>query len=208
MTRAAAPSLLRAPERFFLAAVLALGVAFGIATTASATTSPAAQNVVGASTVAVATLVGPVADVSPAMSRDSYDSQAIAASATGVADDTGSIQIGRTARSGASPVSQVTANKIAGDAFRDQVAGRLESEMGFSIIGTEVRVKTPFGPRIIDILAEKNGGLVNFETKLGSSRYLTAQRAKDWWIANVGVDVLGNGTATAFPSVVIRGPLP
>ncbi len=125
-----------------------------------------------------------------------------------LADDTGSIQIGRTARSGASPVSQVTANKIAGDAFRDQVAGRLESEMGFSIIGTEVRVKTPFGPRIIDILAEKNGGLVNFETKLGSSRYLTAQRAKDWWIANVGVDVLGNGTATAFPSVVIRGPLP
>ncbi|MGC3955160.1 MAG: RHS repeat-associated core domain-containing protein [Propionicimonas sp.] len=102
----------------------------------------------------------------------------------------------------------VTANKVAGDAFRDQVASRLASEHGFKIIGTEVSVKTPLGRRVIDILAERNGGLVNFETKLGGSRYLPSQRAKDWWISTAGVDVYGNGSRVAFPTVVIRGPLP
>ena len=75
------------------------------------------------------------------------------------------------------------------------------------MFGTEIAVKTPFGRRVMDILAERNGGLVNFETKLGSSRYLPSQRAKDWWISNVGVDVFGDGNLTSFPTVVIRGPL-
>jgi hypothetical protein len=88
MTRAAAPHALGVPARFFLAAAVAVGLLVGFTTTASATTVPAAQNAVGASTVAVATHVGPSANISPAMSRDSYDSQAITASATGVAANT------------------------------------------------------------------------------------------------------------------------
>jgi hypothetical protein len=106
------------------------------------------------------------------------------------------------------PKATVQTNKIAGDAFRDQVAARLESELGFDVIGTEVSVKTPLGRRAIDILAERNGGLVNFETKLGASRYRPSQRAKDWWISNIGVDIYGNGNQVTFPTMVIRGPLP
>ncbi len=88
MTAPAAPRAVGAPARFFLAAVLALGVAFGFATTASATTRAAAQNAVGASTVTLASFVGVSGDVSPATHLESYDSQAITASATGVAANT------------------------------------------------------------------------------------------------------------------------
>jgi hypothetical protein len=87
MTAPATPSLLGAPARFLLAAVLALGLAFGIAATASAASSPAAENAVGASTAALASSVGLSGDVSPATHLESYDSQAISASATGVAAD-------------------------------------------------------------------------------------------------------------------------
>ena len=108
---------------------------------------------------------------------------------------------------GPTAVSGVRANKVAGDAFRDHVASRLESKEGFRVVGVEVSVKTPLGRRQIDILAERNGGLVAFETKLGGSRYLPKQRAKDWYIARGGVDIYGTGTRTPFQTVVIRGPL-
>ena len=117
--------------------------------------------------------------------------------------------LGQTSKTATKGVQSTTVqtNKVAGDAFRDHVASRLGSEHGFNVIGTEVSVKTPLGRRVIDVLAERNGGLVNFETKLGGSRYLPSQRAKDWWISNVGVDVYGNGSRVTFPTVVIRGPL-
>ena len=66
--------------------------------------------------------------------------------------------------------------------------------------------KTLLGRRVIDMLAERNGGLVNFEIKRGSSRYLPSQRAKDWWIGRVGVDIYGDGTRVKIPTVVVRGP--
>ena len=106
----------------------------------------------------------------------------------------------------ADDVALVTKNRIAGNEFRDLVASRLEADEGFAVLGKEVGVKTPFGMRYMDILAQRNGGLVNFETKLGGSRYLPSQRAKDWWISRVGVD-LGDGGLTQIPTVLIRGPL-
>lgn len=88
MTATAAPRALGVPARFFLAAVVAVGLMVGAAATASATTVPAAQNAVGASTVTLASVVGSSGDVSPATSRDAYDSRVVSASATGVAADT------------------------------------------------------------------------------------------------------------------------
>jgi len=107
----------------------------------------------------------------------------------------------------ADDVAQVTKNRIAGNEFRDLVATRLEAEEGFTVLQKEFGVRTPFGWRYIDILAQRNGGLINFETKLGKSRYLLSQRVKDWWISRVGADVYGDGTLTKIPAVLIRGPL-
>jgi hypothetical protein len=87
MTRAVAPHALGAPARLFLAAAVGVGLLVGIAASASATTVPAAQNAVGASTSATAPLVGLSTDVSPAMGRDSCAPQTVSASATGVAAD-------------------------------------------------------------------------------------------------------------------------
>ena len=116
--------------------------------------------------------------------------------------------VGRTAAGeGAAATSGVAANRTAGNAFRDTVADRLENELGFNIVGKEVTVRTPLGRRVFDILGERNGGLVNFETKLGGSRYLPRQRAKDFYLSRFGADVLGTGTRTKIPTVVIRGPL-
>jgi RHS repeat-associated protein len=103
----------------------------------------------------------------------------------------------------AADLASVTMNRAAGNLFRDEVAGRLAA-IGFNIIGTEVRVGTGLGARIIDILAERNGSLIAFETKLGSSRYLASQRAKDWWIANVGGEL--NGAIVRISTLLIRGP--
>jgi hypothetical protein len=99
----------------------------------------------------------------------------------------------------------VGANKVAGDAFRDEVADRLP-DLGFDVVRKEASVSTPFGTRRIDILAERNGSLVNVETKLGSSRYLPSQRAKDIWMSRVGVNLYGTGELVRIPTMVIRGP--
>ena len=128
--------------------------------------------------------------------------------AGGVTLADGAESIGASADAGGSTLAPVTANRIAGDAFRDEVASRLETEYGFTVLATEVTIRTPLGIRRIDILAERNGELIAFETKLGNSPYLPSQRAKDWWMANGGVDVFDNGTLTPIPTVVIRGPLP
>jgi hypothetical protein len=101
-------------------------------------------------------------------------------------------------------VAGVAANKVAGDLFRDQVASRL-GDYGFTVIAKEVTVKTPFGIRVLDILAERGGSLVIFETKTGGARRSASQVAKDAWIARVGVDVFRNGQRVRIPTVVIRG---
>jgi RHS repeat-associated protein len=98
---------------------------------------------------------------------------------------------------------QILANQAAGNAFRDATANRLTAE-GWNIVGTEVRVNTPLGVRITDILAERNGDLVGFETKVGASRYLPSQIAKDTYISRFG-GTLGDGSTIRYPTVLIRG---
>ncbi len=136
MTRAAAPSLLRAPARFFLAVVVAVGLLIGAAASASAASPPAAQNVVGASTVTLAPLVGPSGDVSPAMSRDSYDSQAQTASATGVAANTSAFSNLTHSSSGIAPYSvqrTVTAGQGGSIQAHHLIERRFADVMGQSV---------------------------------------------------------------------------
>ena len=100
-------------------------------------------------------------------------------------------------------VPQVLANQAAGNAFRDATAARLEGE-GWNIADTEFRVNTPFGIRVTDILGERNGDYCGFETKLGGSRYLPSQMAKDTYISRFG-GTLSDGSMIRYPTVVIRG---
>ena len=83
-------------------------------------------------------------------------------------------------------VPQVAANRLAGDAFRDEIAGLLKAEG--RDVGTEVYKSTPFGKRFIDIEVSKDGQVLGgIETKFGGSRYTPVQQTKDWWLkANEG----------------------
>jgi hypothetical protein len=77
--------------------------------------------------------------------------------------------------------SLVQQNKVVGDAFRDEV-GDLMRSAGREV-ETEVTKRTPFGARRIDIEVSTQGKpLGGIETKVGSSRYLPSQRAKDAWL--------------------------
>jgi RHS repeat-associated protein len=102
-----------------------------------------------------------------------------------------------------SDVPQVLANQAAGNAFRDATASQLQGD-GWDIVGTEVRVSTPLGVRVTDILAERGGNLVGFETKLGSSPYLPSQVAKDVYISRFG-GTLADGSTIRYPTVLVRG---
>jgi len=80
-------------------------------------------------------------------------------------------------------VSQVLKNQKAGNAFRDELAALLRKEG--RDVQTEVYKKTPFGKRFIDIEVSQNGTVLGgIEAKVGSSRYRTLQRLKDWWLKN------------------------
>lgn len=84
----------------------------------------------------------------------------------------------------------VQANKLAGDAFRDQVAAGLSAE-GRGV-QTEVYKKTPFGGRRIDIeVSDRPGGttLGGIEAKAGGSPYKPSQRAKDEYLRRQGYPV-------------------
>jgi hypothetical protein len=80
----------------------------------------------------------------------------------------------------------VTANKKAGDAFRDEIA-EMFSKAGYGV-RKEVGKVTPFGVRRIDIEVSSPLGKVlgGIETKLGQSRYTPSQRAKDAWLGIMG----------------------
>jgi len=76
---------------------------------------------------------------------------------------------------------QVTLNKEAGDAFRDEIADQFE-KAGYEV-EKEVVKETPFGLRKMDIQVSKDGQVLGgIETKVGGSRYLPSQRAKDEWL--------------------------
>jgi hypothetical protein len=78
-------------------------------------------------------------------------------------------------------VPQVTANRIAGNAFRDELATALRAEG--RTVEIEVYKPTLFGKRYMDLEVRLDGKLLGgVETKVGGSPYTTAQRAKDAWL--------------------------
>jgi hypothetical protein len=97
----------------------------------------------------------------------------------------------------------VLLNRAAGNAFRDATAAALQAD-GWTILATELRVNTPLGVRVTDILAERNGSIAGFETKLGGSRYLPSQIAKDTYISRFG-GTLADGSTLQYPTLLIRG---
>ena len=52
-------------------------------------------------------------------------------------------------------------------------------ENGYTIVGTQVRVKTPIGLRIMDYITLKDGHYLGVEVKVNSGWYSTLQRKKD-----------------------------
>jgi RHS repeat-associated protein len=85
---------------------------------------------------------------------------------------------------GAGKKALVQLNKEAGDAFRDEIAAGLKAEG--RQVRTEVVKKTPLGPRRIDIEVSQHGKVLGgIETKVGNSKYLPSQRAKDFWLKAV-----------------------
>lgn len=76
----------------------------------------------------------------------------------------------------------ILANKKVGDAFRDEIADMF-TKAGYGV-EKEIVKKTPFGTRRIDIEVTSPQGtlLGGVETKVGTSRYLASQRAKDAWL--------------------------
>jgi RHS repeat-associated protein len=77
--------------------------------------------------------------------------------------------------------SGVQANKVAGDAFRDEVAATLRT--AGRDVRTEVPKETVFGPRVIDIeVSHKGKVLGGIEAKVGGSPYKPSQRAKDAYL--------------------------
>ena len=78
-------------------------------------------------------------------------------------------------------VATVTANRAAGNQFRDELAEALRAEGRDAV--TEVYKWTPFGARYIDIEVRVGGiPLGGIEAKVGGSRYLPLQRLKDLWL--------------------------
>jgi hypothetical protein len=97
---------------------------------------------------------------------------------------------GRAAKSAsaAKAATNVKANKVQGDAFRDEIADLMRKE-GVEV-RTEVTKQTPFGRRVIDIEVSRNGKVLGgVETKTGNSRYQSSQRAKDEWLRQDGYPV-------------------
>lgn len=99
------------------------------------------------------------------------------------------------ARASEVTVHRVVRNRLAGNAFRDEIAARLRAE-GLQV-ETEVYKRTIFGRRFIDIEVSRGGRVLGgIETKFGSARYNPAQRAKDAWLR----------TMYKYPVNVVRPP--
>jgi len=86
---------------------------------------------------------------------------------------------------------QVTLNRLAGNAYRDELVNELRAQ-GY-IVKTEIYKRTPFGARYIDIEIWEPGAtkaLGGVEAKVGGSRYAPLQRLKDLWLATQGYQVV------------------
>jgi RHS repeat-associated protein len=90
-------------------------------------------------------------------------------------------KIGGAAGAAGSKLPQIIQNKIAGDAFRDELAAVLRA--AGRDVETEVYKWTPFGKRFIDIEVSLSGKVLGgIETKVGSSQVTWTQQLKDWWL--------------------------
>ncbi|HEX6809773.1 MAG TPA: RHS repeat-associated core domain-containing protein, partial [Gemmatimonadaceae bacterium] len=89
------------------------------------------------------------------------------------------------AASAGKQVARVTANRAAGNAFRDEIAD-LFKKNGY-VVNKEVYKSTIFGGRYIDIQVEKDGVVLGgIEAKASNSaRYSLSQRAKDAYLKYV-----------------------
>jgi len=75
----------------------------------------------------------------------------------------------------------VQSNRVAGNAFRDELAAALKA--AGREVEKEVYHRTPFGKRYIDIEVSMEGDVLGgIETKFGSSRYTPWQRLKDLYL--------------------------
>jgi RHS repeat-associated protein len=102
----------------------------------------------------------------------------------------------------ASAGARVAANKVAGDAFRDDIASAFKKN-GYGV-DKEVGKKTPFGRRVIDVEVSKNGEVLGgIEAKVGKSRYLPWQMAKDEYLRRSGypVQVVRDATAVKISGI-------
>ena len=85
------------------------------------------------------------------------------------------------AASHADDIAKVTANRLRGNAARDELADLLAS--AGRTVTKDKYFSTPFGKRYVDIDVWLNGTRMGgVEVKSGRSRYLPSQRAKDMWI--------------------------
>jgi hypothetical protein len=144
---------------------------------------PEAGNIVANVITAIGEAIEGAIDFSKWLSRElggSTSNQEFVGRAVGV----GSILIGGPqARLGSCTAKgvmpQILKNKVAGDAFRDEIATLLRNEG--RDVATEVYKKTPFGRRFIEV-SQAGQVLGGIETKFGDSRYSPLQRAKDSWL--------------------------
>ena len=71
---------------------------------------------------------------------------------------------------------------LKGRAGGRSIKGELESD-GYKVVGEEIWVKTPYGDRVIDLIAEYKGHYYAIEVKTGPyARQTMWQRIKDGWI--------------------------
>ena len=81
-------------------------------------------------------------------------------------------------------LAQITRNRMAGNAFRDELASLLR-QAGLGV-ETEVYKRTPIGKRYIDIQVSRGETVLGgIETKVGASRYTPTQKFKDAWLLNI-----------------------
>jgi RHS repeat-associated protein len=76
-------------------------------------------------------------------------------------------------------------NKATGDKFSNQVNAATQASGPRIRVHSQVRVETPFGPRIYDAAIEdvQTGKILEFqEHKAGNAAYPSLQRLKDWWV--------------------------
>lgn len=85
-------------------------------------------------------------------------------------------------------------------------AGIQLTEEGFEVISNQVKISTPFGERISDLVVTKNGKIGIVEVKTGNAKYDTLQRKKDDYIADHGGVVINDPYGIYQKGDLIKAP--